>query len=580
MIPENSFTRSIWIPVFASMRAWQHDVSWVAHHGLCFADEEPSSPREGGGPVLATSSKYWRNSASSAKPKPAQQQGCRMSLATVHSRATLGIEAPPVTVEVHLSGGLPSFNIVGLPETVVKESRERVRSAILNAQLEFPQRRITVNLAPADLPKTGGRFDLAIAIGILAASGQVEQKRLEGTIFLGELALSGEVRRVNGILPGLLASQREGRCCIIPRNNESEAGLLPTADILLCGHLLDLLRYYHDEGALPKPGAIELVPQQHAVDFNDVVGQDSAKRALIIAAAGGHNVLLRGPPGTGKTMLASRLVTILPALTNEQAMEVAAIQSISGTGFRPQAWLQPPFRAPHHTSSAVALVGGGSTLHTGEISLAHHGVLFLDELPEFSVKVLEALREPLEAGYVQIARAKYQVRLPASFQLVAACNPCPCGYHGDTQRECRCAPERVKQYQQRVSGPLLDRIDLQVSVPRLNESERQTLLQQGHAAGPDSDSIRAEVVACRELQVERAGRSNAKLDPQQVKQHCALASHDTKLLSEAITRLRLSARATFRILKIARTVADLDEAERIATPHLLEAINYRRFDTL
>jgi magnesium chelatase family protein len=501
-----------------------------------------------------------------------------MALAIVHSRANLGLDAPLVTVEVHLSSGLPAFNIVGLPETVVKESRERVRSAILNSQLEFPQRRITINLAPADLPKGGGRFDLAIAVGILAASQQIEQRKLEKQVFMGELALSGEVRRVNGILPGLIACNRERRLCIIPCDNQAEAGLLPEAGILLCSHLLELLRYFRDEDSLLKPQTAEHVAASHNIDFSDVVGQDSAKRALIIAAAGGHNLLMRGPPGTGKTMLASRLVTILPPLTREQALEVAAIQSISGNAVRLQEWLLPPFRTPHHTSSPVALVGGGTTLHTGEISLAHHGVLFLDELPEFSPKALEVMREPMEAGYIQIARARYQVRLPASFQLLAAMNPCPCGYHGDSQQECRCTPDRVKQYRQRISGPLIDRIDLQVEVPRLSDADKTAVMQRGKASGPDSASIRAQVVQCRALQLERAGRCNARLEQHEVQQICALTAKDSKLIGDAMNRLRFSARAYFRILKIARTIADLDEAPDVSTPHLLEAINYRRFD--
>lgn len=501
-----------------------------------------------------------------------------MALALVYSRANIGIDAPLVTVEVHLSNGLPGFNIVGLPETVVKESKERVRSAILNSQLEFPQRRITINLAPADLPKAGGRFDLAIAVGILAASRQIDRASLKNRVFMGELALSGAIRKVNGILPGLIACRREQRGCIVPRDNAAEAALLAHMEIGMCSHLLELLPFLKGETSLDAPQASIMAAHEHHIDFEDVVGQDSAKRALLIAAAGGHNLLMRGPPGTGKTMLANRLITILPPLTEDQALEVAAIQSIAKTEFALNSWRKPPFRTPHHTSSAVALVGGGSTLNPGEISLAHHGVLFLDELPEFSPRVLEVMREPMEAGHIQIARAKYQVRLPANFQLLAAMNPCPCGYYGDAEQACRCTQEKVKQYQQRISGPMFDRIDMQIEVARLSADDKTQLLQKRAGKTTSSQQMREQVIECRATQMERSGMINARLEQKEIQQFCVLADADKALLDEAMSRLRLSTRAYFRILRIARTIADLAAVENIARPHLLEAINYRRFD--
>jgi magnesium chelatase family protein len=500
-----------------------------------------------------------------------------MALAIVYSRATLGVQAPLVTVEVHLSAGLPNFTIVGLPETAVKESRERVRSALLNSQLEFPQQRITINLAPAELPKAGGRFDLAIAIGILAASGQVDASQLAHMVFIGELALSGEVRRVGGLLPGLLACYREQRQCIVPHDNAAEAGLLPAADIRLCTHLLQVLQFLRQEITLAKPEPVLPAPPLHTADLRDVVGQDAAKRALLIAAAGGHNLLLRGPPGTCKTMLASRLPGLLPPLTQEAALEVAAVQSLAQQSLQPATWLQPPFRTPHHTSSAVALAGGGSTLHPGEISLAHHGVLFLDELPEFCPRVLEVLREPLEAGHIQISRAKYRVLLPAKIQLIAAMNMCPCAHGGTEEQQCSCSQEKIRQYQQRVSGPLLDRIDLHVNVPKLNDTDKAALLQRSLHDQGGSAALREKVIVCRAIQQQRAGKLNTHLQQDELSEHCALHQQDARLLHDAMSRLKLSTRAFFRIVKIARTIADLGEAPAIMTPHLLEAINYRRF---
>ncbi|MDH1053990.1 YifB family Mg chelatase-like AAA ATPase [Aquipseudomonas alcaligenes] len=493
-----------------------------------------------------------------------------MSLAIVHSRAQVGVEAPPVTVEAHLANGLPALTLVGLPETAVKESKDRVRSAIQNAGFDFPPRRITLNLAPADLPKDGGRFDLAIALGVLAASEQVPAASLAELECLGELALSGELRPVQGVLPAALAARAAGRTLVVPRANAEEASLASGLKVLAVDHLLQIAAHLNGHTPLSPYQANGLLRQEAAYpDLAEVQGQLAAKRALLIAASGGHNLLLSGPPGTGKTLLASRLPGLLPPLSEEEALEVAAIHSVASHAPL-TAWPRRPFRQPHHSASGPALVGGGSRPQPGEISLAHHGILFLDELPEFDRKVLEVLREPLESGHIVIARARDKVRFPARFQLVAAMNPCPCGYLGDPGGRCRCTPEQIQRYRAKLSGPLLDRIDLHLTVAR-----ESTSLLASSQAGESSVQVAARVSQARQRQLARQGCANAFLDLPGLQQHCRLPETDRLWLEQACERLNLSLRAAHRLLKVARTLADLEGASEIGRAHLAEALQYR-----
>ncbi len=491
-----------------------------------------------------------------------------MSLSIVYSRAQLGVEAPLVTVEVHLSGGLPSLSIVGLPETAVRESKDRVRSALLHSGFEFPTRRITINLAPADLPKQGGRYDLAIALGILAASGQVAEAPLLQHEFLAELALGGALRPVQGTLPAMLAIARQQRCLVCAQENGPEAALADNTRVRVATHLLDVCAALNGKQSLDIPRIPERSGITTQPDLADVRGQPSARRALEVAAAGNHSLLFVGPPGTGKTLLASRLPGILPPLSDQEALESAAITSVSQGHFDPLRWRRRPFRTPHHTASAAALVGGGSSPRPGEISLSHHGVLFLDELPEFRRNVLEVLREPLESGAITISRATGQAEFPARFQLVAAMNPCPCGYLGDPDGDCHCSDEQVQRYRARISGPLLDRIDLQVQVPRLQWAELDG------EPGESSHCVRRRVLAARSRQQQR-GCLNATLPLQQLQRVCSLDPPDKAILHRAANHFRLSPRAVHRILKVARSIADLAQDESIRTAHLHEAISYR-----
>jgi len=498
-----------------------------------------------------------------------------MGLALVHSRARAGVSAPPVQVEVHLSGGLPSTQIVGLPAAAVRESRDRVRAAILCAQFEYPQRRITINLAPADLPKEGGRFDLPIALGILAASGQIDREALAGCEFLGELGLTGELRPVDGVLPAVLAAARDGHRLVVPAGCGAEAALAPQAEAYIARTLLETCAGLDGRTSLPRAQAVAAgeapVGDASLPDMADVRGQAQARRALEIAAAGGHHLLMSGPPGCGKTLLAARLPGLLPQASEAEALETAAVHSISGRGLDPARWRQRPLRAPHHGASAVALAGGGSPPRPGEISLAHNGVLFLDELPEWSRAALEVLREPLESGRITISRAARSAEFPARFQLVAAMNPCPCGWAGDPSARCRCTPDVILRYWSRLSGPLLDRIDLHLAMSRLPPP----LLRPDAPPGESSAAIRQRVAAARARQAERGRLANAHLDAAGLATACRLAEPEQYLLEQAGERLQLTARSLHRVLRVARTIADLAGSTAIAGEHLAEALGYR-----
>ncbi len=495
-----------------------------------------------------------------------------MSFAQVYTRARLGIEAPEVRVEVHISNGLPVFAIVGLPETAVREARDRVRSAIQNTGFEFPSRRITVNLAPADLPKEGGRYDLPIALGILAASAQIDPKPLEGLDCYGELALSGDCAGIASLLPALIAGKPDRRGALIPSQNRVEAGLIGNFPIHHAGSLAQICIALNGGDPLPR-----VIPdrranrRQSAPDLVEVCGQQQAKRALEIAAAGGHHLLMMGPPGCGKSMLAQRFCTLQPELDEHEAMQCASIRSACGLPVDQESWRQRPFRAPHHTVSAIALAGGGSNPRPGEISLAHNGALFLDELTEFDRRAIEVLREPLETGQIQISRARRQAVFPARFQLIAAMNPCPGGC--ESIRVCDCSPEQLNRYRNKLSAPVLDRIDLQLELAR---PDRADLLRGGTSGGTRSRTVRQRVTAARRRQLARQGCLNAHLEAGPQASHCRLDRDGENLLQTAADKLRLSARGQHKLLRLARSIADLAADDDITQTHLAEALLYRQ----
>ncbi|MCL1094496.1 YifB family Mg chelatase-like AAA ATPase [Shewanella kaireitica] len=501
-----------------------------------------------------------------------------MALACVATRASSGVDAPAVTVEVHLSNGLPAFSLVGLPEASVKEAKERVRSALINAGFEFPMRRITVNLAPADLPKQGGRYDLPIAIGILAASKQIPPQSIEQHEFVGELALSGHVRGCQGILPVIVAASHVNSLLVLPIDNRADAELVGYQQVLFATHLQSLAAYLQGQSELPgiDPGLEWITPasnnEANTHCLSEVVGQQHAKMALEIAAAGGHNLMMLGPPGTGKTMLATRMMQLLPPLDYTEALEVASIHSVAGQNMLPQQFYQRPFRSPHHTSSAISLVGGGAIPKPGEISLAHRGVLFLDEVAEFPRKVLDCLREPMETGEVSISRAAAKLNFLCRFQLVAAMNPSPCGDADNA----RASNEQILRYLSKLSGPFLDRFDLTIDVPKLplgalNNSDMQA---------ENSAVIAQRVHAAREVQLARSGVLNAELTGKQLKQEARFCSDDLLFLEESVNKLGLSVRSYHRLQRVARTIADLQQQQDVSRPQIAQALGYRAIDRL